>query len=83
MRGQVCCLYLLLALTSAVILGSESHRTHDHILLSKVRDSSDMEGQVPVVTFPRNRVAQLYTQALRTPNSSQSHIATDGQSVSQ
>jgi hypothetical protein len=25
---------LLLALASTVILGSESHRTHDHILLS-------------------------------------------------
>jgi hypothetical protein len=35
MRGQVC--NLLLGLTSAVILGSKSCRTHDHILLSYLR----------------------------------------------
>jgi hypothetical protein len=28
----------LLILASAVILGSESRRTHDHILLSQIRD---------------------------------------------
>jgi uncharacterized protein Usg len=33
-RGQVCCLQLLLALISTVILGSKSCSTHDHILLS-------------------------------------------------
>jgi hypothetical protein len=31
-------LQLLLGLTSAVILGSESRRTHDHILLSRIRE---------------------------------------------
>jgi hypothetical protein len=35
---SVCCLQLLLALTSAVIFVSESHGTHDHILLSQIRD---------------------------------------------
>jgi hypothetical protein len=34
MRGQVRHLQLLLALASAVVLKSESYRTHDHILLS-------------------------------------------------
>jgi hypothetical protein len=37
-RGRVCRLQLLLALASAVILGSESLGTRDHILLSHIRD---------------------------------------------
>jgi hypothetical protein len=63
-RGWVCRLQLLLGPASAVILGSESDVTHDHILLSKIQDSSNQEGQVPVIIYPRNRVAQLYSQAL-------------------
>jgi hypothetical protein len=55
---------LLLDLASAVILGPESRRTHDHILLSQTRDSPKLEGQVPVFLSPRNGVAQLYPQAL-------------------
>jgi hypothetical protein len=54
----------MLVLTSAVILESESRGTHDHILLSQIRDSINLEGQVPVFIFPRNRVAQLHPQAL-------------------
>jgi hypothetical protein len=34
------------------------------ILLSQIRDSTNLEGQVPVFMSPRNRVAQLYSQAL-------------------
>jgi hypothetical protein len=45
------------------ILGSESRGTHNHILLSQIRDSPHLEGQVPVFISPRNRVAQLYPQA--------------------
>jgi hypothetical protein len=37
-RGWVCRLQLLLVLASAVILGSESRGTHDHVLLSQIRD---------------------------------------------
>jgi hypothetical protein len=37
-RGRVCRLQLLLALASAVILGSETRGTRDHILLSQIRD---------------------------------------------
>jgi hypothetical protein len=37
-RGRVCRLQLLLVLASAVILGSESLGTRDHILLSHIRD---------------------------------------------
>jgi hypothetical protein len=62
-RGWVC-LQLLLALASAVILRSGSRGTHDHILLSQIRDSPNLEGQVPVFISLRNRVAQLYPQAL-------------------
>jgi hypothetical protein len=51
-------------LASAVILGTESRRAHDHILLFQIRDSRNLEGQVPVFISPRKRVAQLYPQAL-------------------
>jgi hypothetical protein len=64
MRGWVCRLQLLLVLASAVILGSESRGTDDHILLSQIRDSHNLEDHVPVFISPRNRVAQLYPQAL-------------------
>jgi hypothetical protein len=63
-RGRVCRVQLLMILASVVILGSESRGTHDHILLSQVRDSPNLEGQVPVFIYPRNRVARLYPQAL-------------------
>jgi hypothetical protein len=39
-RGRVYHLQLLLVLASAVILGSESHGTCDHILLSQIREFS-------------------------------------------
>jgi hypothetical protein len=60
MRGRICRLQLLLVLASAVILRSESRGTHDHI-----RDSPNMEGQVPVFISPRNRLGRLYPQAVR------------------
>jgi hypothetical protein len=46
MTGRVCRLQLLLALASAVILGSESRGTHEHILLSQIRDSTNLECQL-------------------------------------
>jgi hypothetical protein len=52
MRGWFCRLKLLLVLDSAVILRSESCGTHDHILLSQIRDSSNLEGQTPVFISP-------------------------------
>jgi hypothetical protein len=65
-RGWVCRLQLLLA-ASAVILGFESRGAHDHILLSEIRDSLSLEGQVPVIISPRKKVAQLHPQALGSP----------------
>jgi hypothetical protein len=38
--------------------------TDDRILLSQIRDGSNLEGQVSVFISPRNREAQLYPQAL-------------------
>jgi hypothetical protein len=63
-RGRICRLQLLLVLASAVIFGSKSSGTHEHVLLPQIRDSPNLESQVPVFTSPRNRVAQLYPQAL-------------------
>jgi hypothetical protein len=63
-RGWICRLQLLLVLTSSVIVRSESHGIHGHILLSQIRDSPNLEDQVPVFISPKNRVAWLYPQAL-------------------
>jgi hypothetical protein len=63
-RGWVCCLQLLLVLASAVLLRSQSSGTHDRNLLSQIRDSPNMEGQIPVFISTRNNVARLYPQAL-------------------
>jgi hypothetical protein len=63
-RGRICRLQLLLAFAISVILWSESCGTHDHILLSQIQDSPNLEGQVTVSISPRNRVAQLYPQTL-------------------
>jgi hypothetical protein len=60
--GRVCRLPLLLALARAVILGFKSRGAHDHILLSQIQDSLNLEGQLSVFISPRNRVAQLYLQ---------------------
>jgi hypothetical protein len=62
--GRVCVLQLLLALASAVILRSESRGTHDHILLSQIRDTPNREGQVPVFISPTIRITKLYSQLL-------------------
>jgi hypothetical protein len=59
MRGWACRLQLLLGLASAFTIRSESRGTHD-ISLSQIRDSPNLEGQVPVFISPRNRLAQLY-----------------------
>jgi hypothetical protein len=55
---------LLLALASAVILRSEYRGAHVGILMSQIRDSPNLEVQVPVFITPRNRVTRLYPQAL-------------------
>jgi hypothetical protein len=81
-RGRVCLLYMLLTFASAVFLGSGSLGTRDHILLSQIWD------------FPFHRLLdsqghgggirpRLHTGNCLNKNcQSQSHIATDSQSVS-
>jgi hypothetical protein len=59
-RGWVCRFQLLLVVASVVILRSKYRGTHYYILLSQIRDSSNLEGQVTVFIFPRDRVARLY-----------------------
>jgi hypothetical protein len=63
-RGRVCNLQFPLALTSAVILGSQSCGTYDHILLSQIRDSTNLEGENSVFRSPSDSMAQLYPPAV-------------------
>jgi hypothetical protein len=65
-------LQLLLVLASVVILKSEFRGTHDHMLLSQIRDPLKLEGQAthtyipeeqgPTLTFQRNRPPQLHSR---------------------
>jgi hypothetical protein len=58
-RERVYRLQLLLVLARVVIFGSESRENHDHILLSQIRDSPNLEYKVSVFISARNRVARL------------------------
>jgi hypothetical protein len=69
MRGRICNLQLLLGLASPDFVGSEFRGTHDQILLSQIWDSPNVKGHVPVLVSPRNKVGQLYPQALGLSNS--------------
>jgi hypothetical protein len=55
-RGWAYRLQLLLGLASTVILRSKSRTTHDHILLSQIRHSPNLEDRVPVFICPRHWV---------------------------
>jgi hypothetical protein len=74
-RGWICRLQLLLVLASAVTLWSESRETHDHILLSQIRDSPNLEGQVPVL-YPPGTGWPCYTPRHWVPFSSPSTTGT-------
>jgi hypothetical protein len=80
-RGRVCILYMLLVVASTVFHGSESLGSRDYILLSQFWD------------FPFRRLLRLAGSRWRYSNQPphgcwhfqsqcQSHIATDGQSIS-
>jgi hypothetical protein len=56
-RGCICTLWFLLGFTSAVCLGSESCRTHNHILLSQLGRAGSC------ICYPRNRAVQFNFQA--------------------
>jgi hypothetical protein len=69
----VCRLQLLLVLASAVILGSESRGsesrgTRDHILLSQIRDSPNLEGQVPLSVGAEYIAVQFVSHRKHTPS---------------
>jgi hypothetical protein len=65
MSGQVCSLQSLLVLTSAVIFRSKFHGgICGNGILSQIRDSPNLDSQVPIFIFHRNIVVQLYHQAL-------------------
>jgi hypothetical protein len=77
-RGRVCRLHLLLTLASAVILGSESRGTHDHILLSQVRDFSFVASYVSQ-GYGRGIRPRLYTgYSLNVPRDRESYFTTGG-----
>jgi hypothetical protein len=52
-----------MGLDSSVIIRFESVETHD-MLVPQIRDSSKLEGHVPVFIYLKNRVTLLYPQAL-------------------
>jgi hypothetical protein len=58
-RSPVCSFQFLLGIASAAFLRSESHGTHEHILLPLFFRLPHLEGQVPVFISLKNRVAQL------------------------
>jgi hypothetical protein len=51
-RGCFCRLQLLLVLASEIIRRPESLRNHDHILLSQIRDSPNLEGRSTDLYLP-------------------------------
>jgi hypothetical protein len=55
MRGWVCRLEYLLGLASAVILRSESHGTHDHILLPSDSKLPQSGGPGPRIYIPQEQ----------------------------
>jgi hypothetical protein len=63
-RRRVCNLLLLLGLTSAIPLGSESRGLKTIFYCPNFLNSPNLENQVPVFISPRDRVAQLYPRAL-------------------
>jgi hypothetical protein len=82
-RGRICPLQLSLALASAVFLGSGSHGTRDHILLSQIRDFHFR--RILRLARPRRRYSAPTPHCKRRElNSSQSqwYVTTDGQSAS-
>jgi hypothetical protein len=70
LRSQSLCNILGLSFTIAAGPRRRSHsqirvrRDTYHILLSEIRDSPNLEGQISIFISLRNRVAQLYPQTL-------------------
>jgi hypothetical protein len=78
MRGRVCNLLYncFWALPKQSLLG-RSPAELKAIFYCLIWDSTNLEGQVPVFISPRNRVAQLYPQALGSLNTKYIALLTD------
>jgi hypothetical protein len=63
-RGRVCNLLLVMVLASAVPLGSESHGTQDHILLSQFLRLPQPGGPSPRIYIPQEQGGPDIPQAL-------------------
>jgi hypothetical protein len=61
-RSRVCSFQFLPGIARVAFLGSDSHGTHDHILLSLFLNLPQPGGPGSSIS-PRNKVAQLYLQA--------------------
>jgi hypothetical protein len=59
-RGWVCSLQLLLVLGSALTLRSESCGTHDKILLSQIRDSTNLGARSTYLNTPPHELGSLF-----------------------
>jgi hypothetical protein len=59
-RGRVCRLQLLLADNNAVLLRSDSCAAHDHMLLSQIRGSPNLESQIPYLYPPEQGGPIIY-----------------------
>jgi hypothetical protein len=65
--GRTSRLQLLLVLASVVIVRSESRGTHDHILLSQIRESPNLVGQVRRIYIPQEQGGPVIPQGSGVP----------------
>jgi hypothetical protein len=79
-RSRVCSFQFLLGIASTTILRSESHGLMTIFYCLYFWDSPNLEGQVPVIISPRNRVG--IGLGITSQRQSQSHVTTDCQSAS-
>jgi hypothetical protein len=78
MRGRVCNLQLLLGHARTVFLGLESPGIHCHTLFSKICDSFNLEGEIPLFFSSRNT---LYPRQSFTPNHVKLQLSCDRRPV--
>jgi hypothetical protein len=83
MRSWVCTFQFLLGIVSAAFLRSESHGTHEYILLSLFLRLPPPGGPGTCIYFPQEQGSPVILLGIGPPiNSSQHHITTDNQSAS-
>jgi hypothetical protein len=83
-RSRVCSFQFLLVIASTALLRSESHGTHEHILLSLFLRLPHPGGPGSCIYFPQEQGSPVIPPGIGwVIHQSQSHVTTDGQSVSQ